>query len=108
MNDLSALLRRPIELVSEPPFPLGQAMVRPASLEVIWPDAACKLEPRVMQVLVALNRRHGDTLSREELSQLCWDGRVVGEDALVRCIVKLRKIFQRNPAVEIVSIPKVG
>ena len=108
MNDLSALLRRPIELVSEPSFSLGTAVVHPASLEVVWPDASCKLEPRVMQVLVALNRRRGDPLGREELSRLCWDGRVVGDDALVRCIVKLRKIFQRDPAVEIASIPKVG
>lgn len=83
-------------------------MVHPASLEVVWPDGSCKLEPRVMQVLVALNRRRGDPLGREELSRLCWDGRVVGDDALVRCIVKLRKIFQRDPAVEIASIPKVG
>ncbi|MFA4940753.1 winged helix-turn-helix domain-containing protein [Brevundimonas sp.] len=108
MNDLSALLLRPIELVSEPSFALGTGMVHPASLEVIWPDAGCKLEPRVMQVLVALNRRRGDPISREELSRLCWDGRVVGDDALVRCIVKLRKIFQRDPAVEIGSIPKIG
>ncbi len=108
MNDLSALLRRPIELVSEPPFQLGTAVVHPASLEVVWPDGACKLEPRVMQVLVALNHRRGTPLSREDLSQLCWGGRVVGDDALVRCIVKLRKTFQRDPAVEIGSIPKVG
>ncbi|MEG1452034.1 winged helix-turn-helix domain-containing protein [Brevundimonas sp.] len=108
MNDLSALLRRPIELVSEPSFPLGSGVVHPASLEVIWPDGSSKLEPRVMQVLVALNRRRGDPVSREELSRLCWGGRVVGDDALVRCIVKLRKLFQRDPAVEIGSIPKVG
>src|SRR5215217_2527401 len=108
MNDLSALLLRPIELVSEPPFPLGTGMVHPASLEVVWPDGSCKLEPRVMQVLVALNRRRGEPLSREELSRLCWDGRVVGDDALVRCIMKLRKAFQRDAAVEIGSIPKVG
>lgn len=108
MNDLSALLRRPIELVSEPSFPLGTSVVHPASLEVVWPDARCKLEPRVMQVLVALNRRRGEPLSREELSHLCWDGRVVGDDALVRCIGRLRKAFQRDPAVEIGSIPKVG
>jgi hypothetical protein len=38
MNDLSALLRRPIELVSEPPFALGTGVVHPASLEVVWPD----------------------------------------------------------------------
>lgn len=61
-----------------------------------------------MQVLVALNRRRGDPLSREDLSQLCWEGRVVGDDALVRCIVKLRKLFLRDPGVEISSIPKVG
>ena len=108
MNDLSALLRRPIELVSEPSFPLGTGVVHPASLEVVWPDASCKLEPRVMQVLVALNRGRGSPLSREELSRLCWDGRVVGDDALVRCIGRLRKVFQRDPAVEIGSIPKVG
>lgn len=108
MNDLSALLHRPIELVSEPPFPLGAAMVYPASLEVVWPDGGCKLEPRVMQVLVALNRRLGDPISREDLSRLCWNGRVVGDDALVRCIVKLRKVFQRDPGLEIASIPRVG
>ncbi|MFN3879196.1 MAG: winged helix-turn-helix domain-containing protein [Brevundimonas sp.] len=108
MNDLSALLLRPIDLVSEPPFDLGSGMVHPASLEVVWPDGGCKLEPRVMQVLVALNRRRGSPLSREDLSRLCWEGRVVGDDALVRCIVKLRKVFQRDPAVEIGSIPKVG
>ena len=108
MNDLSALLRRPIELVSEPSFPLGTAMIHPATVEVVWPDERYKLEPRVMQVLIALNRRRGAPLSREELSHLCWDGRVVGADALVRCIVKLRKVFQRDPAVEISSIPKVG
>lgn len=108
MNDLSALLRRPIELVSEPTFPLGAGRVYPASLEVVWPDERLKLEPRVMQVLVALNRWRGDPISREELSRLCWDGRIVGDDALVRCIVKLRKTFQHDPAVEIASIPKVG
>ena len=83
-------------------------MVHPATVEVVWPDERCKLEPRVMQVLIALNRRRGDPISREELSQLCWGGRVVGTDALVRCIVKLRKLFQRDPSVEISSIPKVG
>ena len=108
MNDLSALLRRPIDLVSEPSFALGTSLVHPASLEVVWPDGSSKLEPRVMQVLVALNRRRGDPLSREELSRLCWDGRVVGDDALVRCIGRLRKVFQHDPAVEIGSIPKVG
>ncbi|MNH59852.1 translocation protein TolB [compost metagenome] len=108
MNDLSALLRRPIELVSEPSFALGTGVVHPASLEVVWPDGSCKLEPRVMQVLVALNRGRGGPLSREELSRLCWDGRIVGEDALVRCISKLRKTFLRDPAVEIESIAKVG
>lgn len=108
MNDLSALLLRPIELVSEQPFALGAATVDPAALEVVWPDGSCKLEPRVMQVLVALNRRRDAPVSREDLSRLCWEGRVVGDDALVRCIVKLRKVFQRDPAIEISSVPKIG
>jgi tetratricopeptide (TPR) repeat protein len=44
----------------------------------------------VMQVLVALARADGAIVTRHELTMSCWDGRVVGEDAINRIISRLR------------------
>ena len=49
-----------------------------------------------MQVLVALARRRGQVVSRDQLIETCWAGRVVGEDAINRCIAKVRRLG-RNP-----------
>lgn len=48
-----------------------------------------------MQVLVALHRRMGSVVSRDELTQSCWEGRVVGEDAINRCLAKVRRLVER-------------
>ena len=42
------------------------------------------LDPRVMQVLVALTGAAGKVLSRDDLIALCWDGRIVGDNAINR------------------------
>lgn len=44
-----------------------------------------------MQVLVALAKAHGAIVTRDELIRSCWDGRVVGDDAINRVIGRLRK-----------------
>lgn len=108
MNELFSPLRRRVELSVEPPFVLGAATVRPAALEVAWGARTDTLEPRVMQVLVALHRARGEPVSRDELSEFCWEGRVVGEDALNRCVGRLRKVLAADPRVVIDTIPKIG
>lgn len=62
----------------------------------------------MMQVLIALHKGMGETVSRDQLSLLCWEGRVVGDDALNRIISRLRKALSPDPAVAIDTIPKVG
>ena len=81
-----------IDLALEPAFELGGLEVHPATLEVIAPGRREQLEPRIMQVLVALAQRRGEVVSRDELIQRCWGGRVVGEDSINRCIFRLRKL----------------
>jgi hypothetical protein len=54
MNELSPIPRPPIELAFEPPFRLRTLEVTPAALEMRRGDDVTTLEPRVMQVLVAL------------------------------------------------------
>jgi len=80
-----------IVLAHERPFRLGAVEIRPATREVIGVRERTTLEPRVMQVLVALARAEGAILTRDDLTDSCWGGRIVGEDALSRVISKLRR-----------------
>jgi Tol biopolymer transport system component/DNA-binding winged helix-turn-helix (wHTH) protein len=90
------------------PFTLGGLRVSPATLELACDGSVETIEARMMQVLTALHRRRGEVVSREDLSLLCWDGRIVGTDALNRVISRLRKSLSASPAVVIDTIPKVG
>jgi DNA-binding winged helix-turn-helix (wHTH) protein/Flp pilus assembly protein TadD len=80
-----------IVLAHQPPFRLGALEVRPGTRELIGPNGRQILEPRVMKVLVALARADGRILTRDDLTRSCWDGRIVGEDAISRVISRLRR-----------------
>ncbi len=68
-----------------------------------------RLEPRVIQVLVALARADGGVVSQSELIDACWSGRIVGEDAIYRCIVRLRALAAAlEGAFCIETIARVG
>jgi DNA-binding winged helix-turn-helix (wHTH) protein/TolB-like protein/tetratricopeptide (TPR) repeat protein len=97
-----------IDLAREPPFRLGELLVRPAALELVAADQSETLERRVMQVLVALARRRGEVVSRDELIQACWGGRVVGDDAINRCVGRLRKLAAAHGGFSIETVPRVG
>ena len=108
MNELFSPLGRRVDLALALPFALGSLRVRPNALEVEGPQGVQSLEPRVMQVLVALHQARGEPVSRDDLSELCWEGRIVGEDALNRCVGRLRKTLAAEPRAAIDTIPKVG
>jgi TolB-like protein len=100
---------RAIQLAQEADFRLGRLEARPASLEVESDDGRREaLEPRVMQVLVALARKRGQVVSRDELIALCWGGRFVSEDAIQRCVARLRKLAQASGGFAIETVPRVG
>src|SRR5262245_35300139 len=109
MNDQTALKRSAeIVLAQESAFSLGGSLMRPAALEVEHDGRRTSLEPRVMQVLVALYRGAGQPVSRDALIELCWGGRVVTEGALNRCVAQLRKALSPNPRIRVETISKVG
>ena len=99
-----------IDLAQEADFDLGSLRVRPASCEVEWNGVSQTLQRRVMQVLVALARARGSVVSQNDLVVRCWRGLSVSDDAIVRCISKLRKLAAGYPdapfAIE--TIPGVG
>ena len=99
------------ELADEPPFLLGALRVEPALRSIIAPDGERRpLEPKVMQVLLALSRAHGKILSRAVLRTLCWEGRVVSDDAIDRVIARIRRVGEelRPHAFTLETIPKGG
>src|SRR6476659_9926078 len=84
--------RSRIDLAATADFDLGGLNVRPAHLQVCL-DGKCRdLEPQVMKVLVALAHARSAVISRDRLFQLCWDGRIVSDNALSRCILALRHL----------------
>jgi tetratricopeptide (TPR) repeat protein len=98
----------PIDLAREPRFVLAGVRVHPATLEVLGDEGREVLEPRIMQVLVALARSADEVVSRDALNALCWGGRIVGDDALTRCISRLRRLADRFGGFAIETVPRVG
>src|SRR4029450_7952326 len=98
----------PIEVACEPQFVLAGVRVLPATLEVLADNGREVLEPRVMQVLVALARSAGEVVSRDALNALCWGGRIVGDDALSRCVARLRRLSDAFGGFAIETVPRVG
>src|SRR4029078_11322741 len=98
-------------LSAEPDFALGDVAVHPSLLEMTRGGHRQPVEPRVMQVLVALAGAGGAVVSRDELIQRCWEGRVVGDAAINRCIFRLRELADAgggSPSFQIETIPRVG
>ncbi|MBX3560303.1 MAG: winged helix-turn-helix domain-containing protein [Sphingomonas sp.] len=83
---------RSIKLAQVPPFRLGEVLVDPPRRRVSRDHRAVILEPRVMQVLVLLAKARGAVISRDELIERCWGGRIVGENAINRVISRIRQL----------------
>jgi len=99
-----------IVLAREKPFRIGAVDVRPVTRELIGPAGRESVQPRVMQVLIALARADGEILTRDDLTESCWEGRIVGEDALSRVVSKLRRASEGvcRDGWTLETIPKVG
>lgn len=97
-----------VDLGREGDFTLGPLKVRPAAREVEHAGQSEMLEPRVMQALVSLARRQGEVVSREVLIETCWEGRIVGDDAINRVTAKIRRLGMETGAFALETIPRVG
>lgn len=99
------------ELAHERSFKLGKVTIEP-SLRLVRKDdgATLKVEPRVMQVLVALASANGALLTRSDLRDLCWAGRMTSDDAIDRVIAQLRRLASSvgGDSFSVETVPKVG
>ncbi|WP_374573502.1 winged helix-turn-helix domain-containing protein [Phenylobacterium sp.] len=99
-----------VDLAREADFRLGELEVSPSACRVRGPGGERRVEPRVMQVLIVLVRAAGRTVSRGELIDACWGGRVVSDDAVARAVAQVRALARGpDPApFQVDTVPKVG
>jgi DNA-binding winged helix-turn-helix (wHTH) protein len=97
-----------IMLAHEAEFTLGGLRISPPKREVVAGAAREVLQPRIMQVLVVLARRRGQVVSRDELIRTCWDGYAVSDDAIHRCIGRIRRLSEAHGGFCLETVPRVG
>lgn len=97
-------------LTETTPFEVDGNSVDPAGLRVTVGGSEIRLEAKAMQVLIYLVEQAGRVVSRAELEEHIWPGRVVTEDSVIKAIAKLRRVFRddaRKPQI-IETLPKSG
>jgi DNA-binding winged helix-turn-helix (wHTH) protein len=99
-----------VNLAHVPSFHLGEVEVRPSTRQLIRGDRNETLEPRVMQVLVALAEARGSVITRDELIERCWGGVIVSENAINRVISRIRQVASDfgMDSFQLETITKVG
>jgi DNA-binding winged helix-turn-helix (wHTH) protein len=99
-----------LKLAGEPDFKLGELTISPSSCRVLGQGSDNRVEAQTMAVLVVLAKAEGATVSRDDLVEACWQGRIVSDDAIARAIAKVRALARGviPPAFVIETVPKVG
>ena len=91
-------------------FSIAGVTVQPQVCSIAGPSGEIRVEPRAMDVLVALANHAGSTVSRDELIAAVWKHPHVSDEALSRCISILRHALGDDSAQPrfIETIPKRG
>lgn len=89
-------------------FKLNQYFISPATGEVSLHDTVVTLEPKVMDVLLALAASSGEVLSAELLFSQVWPRSIYSPVSVRRSINHLRKIFNDTDKSLIKTHPKRG
>jgi DNA-binding winged helix-turn-helix (wHTH) protein/TolB-like protein len=83
--------RMPTEDELRQGFRVGEWEVLPLRGVLRKGDQEEKPEPRVFGVLIALAKRDGDLVTRDELIDELWDGRPTSDEPINRCLSQLRR-----------------
>ncbi|HZG45092.1 MAG TPA: winged helix-turn-helix domain-containing protein [Allosphingosinicella sp.] len=99
-----------IKLTHVQDFSLGRARISPSTRSIAGPAGKAAMEPRMMQVLVALSRTPGSLVTRERLLELCWGSAAIGDDSLNRAVAGLRRALRKTvgDCIRLETVPAAG
>jgi eukaryotic-like serine/threonine-protein kinase len=72
-------------------FRFGDCALDTRTLELTVGGAAVKLERKPLELLLYLLTHAGEVVTKEELLDEVWEGRIVSESVLTKCVAKLRQ-----------------
>lgn len=110
------MVRAEPSLTAPPPKPdlsdlcVGDWLVQPRLGRFVRGDVAVRVRPQLMDLLLCLAQRSGQTVSRDEIFKVVWQGQFVADSALSRCVAELRGALGDSPTDVrfIETIPKRG
>lgn len=99
-----------LEPLQHAAFYMNGVLVEPDALRISGSKTACRLEPKVMALLVALSQRPGQLWTRDELLTRIWAGAAGSDEALTRIVYLLRKALRGIAAAAeaVRTVPKLG
>lgn len=86
----------------------GSAEFDESRLEVRVGGLPVELEPKPLQVLSLLLRHAGEVVTKQELFDVVWSGRITVDHVLATAVGKLRKALGGEGDALIVTVPRVG
>jgi tetratricopeptide (TPR) repeat protein/DNA-binding winged helix-turn-helix (wHTH) protein len=91
-------------------FKVGEAEIRPDTNTIVIAGEERYLRLQAMLVLTYLLQRPGELVSKEELNRAIWNDTAVTDDALVQCVVEIRKALGDDPKRPrfVRTVPKGG
>jgi DNA-binding winged helix-turn-helix (wHTH) protein len=93
-------------------FRLGEFVVEPATDRLVHVDTGARidLEPKTMDVLVALAERTDEVVSSATLIECVWHGRPMGDNPVYKAVAKLRRALHDEATAPryIETIPRKG
>jgi len=69
---------------------------------------AVELRPQALAVLLELGRRHGELVTKLDLSARVWPGVSVTDDSLVQCVVEIRRALGDTRQQVVRTMPRRG
>ncbi len=89
---------------------MNGVLVEPDALRLSGSKTTCRVEPKVMSLLVALSERPGQLRTRNELLDRLWTGEAGSDETLTRVVYLLRRALKAVAAAAeaVRTIPKHG
>lgn len=79
------------------PLQIGVFLADPGLNLLVGPQGPIALEPKILEVLLQLAARPGETVGQEELLASVWGGKFVVDAVVTRAISELRRAFGDDP-----------
>jgi eukaryotic-like serine/threonine-protein kinase len=89
-------------------YRFGPFELKPEQLQLRRGETLLKVEPKPLEVLAELVRNAGELVTKNDLMDSVWAGRVVTESVIARCIAKLRAVLDDESQTLILTVHSYG